>query len=302
MRLVPRKGLWRRLLTFLSGAFSGRLMQLLSVPTWLGVRRDLASVRTYCMFLGYPRSGHSLIGSLLNAHRHVVISHELDALRYVGTLSRGLLFSAIIRRDRRFGEGGRKWSRVFTSAVEGQWQGKWEELRVIGDKKGGISTRRLESDPELLNRLRATVGCPLRILHIVRNPFDNIATICGKLGLIPEEGIEQYRRLCVTNAAVLSALAPGELHESRYEDFTAEPERRLAELCAFLGVDCPADYAAACAAIVVRKLSYSRRKIAWTGAQQRAVEEIIAAHPFLKGYTFEIPPDEPAPDGKRSES
>jgi len=40
-------------------------------------------VRTYVMFVGYPRSGHSLIGSLLDAHPNVVIAHEMDALQFV---------------------------------------------------------------------------------------------------------------------------------------------------------------------------------------------------------------------------
>jgi hypothetical protein len=38
-------------------------------------------IQTYCMFVGYPRTGHSLIGSLLDAHPRVVIAHELNALK-----------------------------------------------------------------------------------------------------------------------------------------------------------------------------------------------------------------------------
>src|SRR5688572_9593174 len=73
--------------------------------------RALADVRGYCMFVGYPRSGHSLVGSLLNAHPNVVIAHELDALKYVERgVSRGGLFSLILRRDRRFAEMGRRWT------------------------------------------------------------------------------------------------------------------------------------------------------------------------------------------------
>ncbi len=40
------------------------------------------SVETYCMFIGNPKSGHSLVGFLLNAHNNAVISHELNALAY----------------------------------------------------------------------------------------------------------------------------------------------------------------------------------------------------------------------------
>lgn len=34
-------------------------------------RDDLAPVRTFIMFVGHPRSGHSLVGSLLDAHPNV---------------------------------------------------------------------------------------------------------------------------------------------------------------------------------------------------------------------------------------
>ena len=40
-------------------------------------------VDTYCMFLGYPRSGHSLVGSLIDAHQEAIIAHELDALLFL---------------------------------------------------------------------------------------------------------------------------------------------------------------------------------------------------------------------------
>ena len=33
-------------------------------------------VETFLMFIGYPRSSHSLMGAILDAHPHIVISHE----------------------------------------------------------------------------------------------------------------------------------------------------------------------------------------------------------------------------------
>ena len=44
-------------------------------------RKDVfESVEKYCMFVGYPRSGHSLVGSLLDAHPNMIIANELNAL------------------------------------------------------------------------------------------------------------------------------------------------------------------------------------------------------------------------------
>lgn len=64
-------------------------------------------VEAYCMFLGYARSGHSLLGSLLDAHPDVVIAHELDALRYLrGAFGRAQVYSLILQNARRFADGG----------------------------------------------------------------------------------------------------------------------------------------------------------------------------------------------------
>ena len=41
------------------------------------LRREFESVQTYVMFVGYPRSGHSLVGAFLNAHPAMMIAHEL---------------------------------------------------------------------------------------------------------------------------------------------------------------------------------------------------------------------------------
>ena len=43
----------------------------------------LDDVKTLCLFIGYQRSGHSLVGSLLDAHPRMAIAHELDALFYL---------------------------------------------------------------------------------------------------------------------------------------------------------------------------------------------------------------------------
>ena len=35
------------------------------------------------MFIGYPRSGHTLVATFLDAHQDAIIGHELDALKYI---------------------------------------------------------------------------------------------------------------------------------------------------------------------------------------------------------------------------
>ena len=47
------------------------------------LRHDFDDVRGFVIFVGQPRTGHSLVGALLDAHPNALIAHELDALKYV---------------------------------------------------------------------------------------------------------------------------------------------------------------------------------------------------------------------------
>lgn len=39
-------------------------------------RGQFSHIENFCMFIGYPRSGHSLIAALLDAHPEVVMGME----------------------------------------------------------------------------------------------------------------------------------------------------------------------------------------------------------------------------------
>ncbi|MDQ4062826.1 MAG: sulfotransferase, partial [Actinomycetota bacterium] len=74
-------------------------------------RELFESVGTYCMFIGYPRSGHSLVGSLLDAHPQTIIAHELDALKLVEAgFDKLQLYQLLLDNSRRFARGGREWT------------------------------------------------------------------------------------------------------------------------------------------------------------------------------------------------
>ena len=38
-------------------------------------------VETFVMFIGYPRSSHSLVGAILDAHPEIIIPHEYDVIK-----------------------------------------------------------------------------------------------------------------------------------------------------------------------------------------------------------------------------
>lgn len=247
----------------------------------------IAEVERFCLFVGYPRSGHSLIGSLLDAHEEMAISHELDALLYFEHgLSRPELFGMILRRGRQFEALGRQWT-DYDYNVPGLSQGRFSRLRVIGDKKGMRSTIRLNEDPTLLARFRREVAVPLRVVHVTRNPFDNIATMTQRSRLPIPTNIERFTALCEGVAGVRAELDPDERIDLRYEDATADPRAALERLTAFLGVDADAVYLERAAAVVRPSGSRTRDKVTFSAAERAAVEALIARFDFMDGYTFD---------------
>lgn len=248
----------------------------------------LEDVETYAMFVGYPRSGHSLVGSLLNAHPDALIAHELDALWFVRAhFSRRQLMAMLLDRDREAlaldGFPGR-----YDYSVPGQWQGHVRRLRVIGDKKGGGSTKRLGQDPRLLERLRSRVGLPLRMIHVMRDPFDNIATMYRRkgqrTGMTLDRVARRYLDLAETNRDLASSARPGEWISVRHEDFVADPEAELARLCDFVGLEADESYLRACAGIVNDRPRRSSEDEDWPPGLIAEIRDRAAALPFLASY------------------
>ena len=248
---------------------------------------QLRSVHTFLLFVGYPRSGHSLVGSLLNAHPSVVVAHELHALWY---LDRGFsweqLFALIWRRDRWFGRHGRQWTE-FNYTVPGQWQGKSDHLEVIGDKKGDGATDLLHFYPGALETAIRRCGLRVKIIHTVRNPYDNIATMARRTGDPLSACTERHRNRVAINSELIERYGEESILTVRHEDLIADAKGELTRMAAFLGVAVSEEYLEACRDIIYESPNRSRHGADWSSVDRRGVERIIRRTPFLRGYKFD---------------
>ena len=255
---------------------------------WVGLRNreHFMSVLTFVLFVGYPRSGHTVLASLLNAHPNVVIGHRLRALRcvetgYSGSQIRGMVLAA----DRRFAAMGRIGSKRYDYSVPGQWQGRFAELQVIGD--GNVSNSILRRRPDLLPKLRARVGVPVRLIHVVRNPYDNIATLSIRNRLTIDEAIDRYFELCEGSMSARAACEGDDWIDVRHEDLLDDPEGCLRRLCGILGIKADDGYLRDCGSIVYRRPHRSRLDVAWSPAQLSDIQARMDGYPFLEGYSFD---------------
>lgn len=253
----------------------------------LRAQHPFGEQRSFCFFVGFPRSGHTLVGSLLDAHPDVLVAHELDVLRFVRPwITREVLFGLLLRSEERLARRGWEWQ-GYDYRVPGQWQGRVRCLRVVGDKRGRATTERLQRDPALLDRLRAKVGVPVRFVHVVRNPFDNITTMAmrshGDLGA----AARRYFALVEAVAGVRGRLDGADLIDVRHEDLVRSPREVLAGLCRFVGVDPEPAYLDDCASIVFLAPRRTRAHAPWTPALVAEVEARMAPYAFLQGYAYQ---------------
>ena len=253
---------------------------------------DFAKIKTYCMFIGYPRSGHSLLGQLINAHTNAVIAHERNALKDIKYgYNKYQLFTLLLNHDYKFEKNhNRSWT-GYNYKIPNSAQGTYSDLKVIGDKKGGRSTLILANNPEVFEQLaKLTKGLKLRVIHHIRNPYDNISTIAQKADISLENAIDQYFSFVskvnshikkfekIPHAAVLN---------THHEYLINKSDQTLKKITSFLDLSFSLKYYDSCNNVIFSKPNKGRNKIIWTNSLIKKVQNEIQKYSFLLMYNFE---------------
>lgn len=251
-------------------------------------RQDLfSSVERYCMFVGYTRSGHSLVGSLLDAHPNIIIGHELNALKlFQQGVNCQRIFYFLLQNSRRKARAGRQ-ETGYSYEVPNQWQGKFQSLKVIGDKRGSATNYIIRTNPEVLNILPDRLDVPIKFIHVVRNPYDNITTMIARKKADLEYGINSYFTKCKTVAYLKTQIREQDILDIRHESLIDDPKATLKQLCNFLEVETNQQYLDDCASIVFKSPNKTRFKYQWNDQSIELVKNQIEQYDFLQGYSYD---------------
>lgn len=263
-----------------------RLFRMTAAVKSLPYRSCLKEVRYYVMFVGYERSGHSLVASILDAHPHIVISNELDAFRLLregfGRRSLGYL---ILDASRRFTDQGREWT-GYSYLVPNQWNGRWRRIRVLGDKHGGLCTRHISRDPSLVSAMARTMNARIKVVHAIRNPYDNITTMGRKAGIALPQAVDRYIDLSRRVDMIRRHIAPEDWFDIRNEDLIRDPALKIRQLVEFLGEEASPDYLNDAAGILLDQPRKTRSEAEWSPDLVARVDALIGATDCLQGYRF----------------
>ncbi len=203
----------------------------------------------------------------------------------------------------------------YTLDVPGSWAGHFVGgLKVIGDKSATAPDAYLKLNnhfKEMYQRLQDLVKVPLHVIHVVRNPFDIIATSAlyeyghehghngpkARYNFTEEHRLVDHKLLNKSAKAVMEkARAVHEMKslcnmtvlEIHNEDLVQRPAATVTQICRFLQVPCPSRYVAACVDKVFPVVSKTRSKVEWSHDLRQWVEQEIKKYPFFNRYSFDM--------------
>lgn len=270
---------------------------------WEGAFKN---VRTFCAFVGHTRCGHSLVGALIDAHPNAAVPHqgkifgEDDTAGELVFQKRQRLFRWIVNRAAGQAEQGRSGSRRtaegdrlrYSYEVPDQWQGRFTELHVLGTKHAAEVSNALGANPKALDELNKLTKLPLKLISVVRNPWDNV----GSLGVgVPPERRKVRRR--VVESYLFRSRMIQRAKEGGYDvldvfldDLSANPHQELTRLCEYLGLEPLPDYIDACAGVVLDSPNQRRDEYQWLKGDIDRISAAISEFPWLERYREDPPP------------
>ena len=275
-------------------------------------------VEKFVLFVGYPRSAHSIIGSMMDAHPNMVISHEYDLVERCVNPSKGpfpktksTIFNALYSNSYKMARGGvrteKNTSKGYDLHVPTPWQGGFTHLRVIGDKGGGsmaimFSEHHQEAKVCLQAIMDIILRLPIIFFHVVRNPYDMITTgvfhatshqfnmRAKDLTMLKpsDEDVKVYADKIFRHAtAVTRVMELTKVVEIHTDDFVADPRKTVRGICNTLSLPCPEQYVETCYERTYRNASKSRYNMEWSPAMLQYVGNNMRNFSFFSRYTFD---------------
>lgn len=262
-----------------------------------GTEAGMASfegIHTVVMFIGIGRSGTTLVGALLDAHPRVVIAKQQNVLKYLYpfAFSRQQIFRLLQKNSAEQAKNSWPGGGNYNYSVAGQFQGRFGEIEVIGDKsKSAQTVEWLSSRPELVERLARITQCRVRMLHVIRNPFDTIARRSQRRHLSLEKISREYFSLTERLQDLLRRLEAGQYPDTmcmpvHLEHLINNPSNELATICSSLGVEPGRPYLEACSEIVYTKPSRARELVSWPPQLIEEIQLKIESIPWLNHYSY----------------
>lgn len=269
----------------------------------------VTGVKSFVFFIGHALSGHSVVASMLNAHPHIVIAHEYGLFKNWHEhpslhSNKNWLFSALYTNSKLL----TKHSTLngYSLTIPNSWQGNYDDyISIIGDKSGEMTIQEFTRDPDkfkkLYHELRNALQIPVRIFYVVRNPYDNIATMLlynvrdkyrgnGTTKYIDFEGLEGQISIYFNQVKnvmdMIHSIPLDNVIEIHNSDMIASPKEMLRKLCSQLYISCSAEYVHMCTERTFVAESKTRHLVEWNPRLIDMVAQKLQQYRHLERYRF----------------
>ena len=292
---------------------------LLESPVPCLSQETVSNIEKFVFFIGYPRSGSSIIASMMDAHPNMIIAHEFNIFKQLikkeTSWDKASIFDELYRKSYCDAMCGWRSSAVdfkgYTLSLNGSGQGRYTTLKVIGDKKAAATSQRYAESPlrfaKVYKELSKTLNIPFQVIHVVRNPYDMIATsvlyakhlhdqfASGEINTTSKYDAGSGAMYASTNnlfnkeVKAVEDMIPAlnltvlDIHSA---DFIKDPKHTLKSICTFLDLKCPEDYLQACYDKTYRSESRSRDVLVWDEQLIEDIDSKMKEYTFLGRYSF----------------
>lgn len=246
---------------------------------------DVADDAVFLLFTGAGRSGSTLVSSIINAHENVLISNELDICRFCKPFINKKIFLKLIKhQDNIFLSKGRQWTGY---SYDIGHCSKKKKIKVIGDKKSGITSIRLSEQPNLFDKIESRLEMPIKLINHSRNPFDVIATMANRQNFTIRDATDHYfRRIEGVNIIKRFLVDEKEqILDTHHENLVEKPETEIKRICRFIGISDSKQHIDSCKKILFKKIS--RNSVLWDQDDVKNIESKVKRIRFLSHYKFE---------------
>ena len=277
-------------------------------------------VKYFVFFVGRARSGHSIVGSILDSHPHIIMAHEAQLFLHLQNnptcfTSKAAVFNELWRHSYnsthcgiRSSSAHTMWNKGYSLQIKGLHQGTYvSHVDVIGDKNAGHTGALINHKPlkwdEIFNRLKLLVNIPFKVIYVIRNPFDSIASAglyklesykissVRKSNKIFDIGDDKaFAHQIDKHFAIHQGIMDAkkwynlDLLELHGKDLIEHPNATITKLCDFLGVSCSDTYIQVCSNTLFKTESKTRYKVKWTKDLISKVENYISKYDNLLRY------------------
>jgi len=240
------------------------------------------------LFVGHHRCGSTLVRALLAAHKNALCSHELGRHKIYENIATGAITSAIALNyiyDKATTQAF-KAEKIIDAQHKGTYdyvltqadQHNVEELLCLADKSGPWLAAGLRNDHSFVQKIQKHLNIPIKLINVVRNPWDNIAVM-----RIVGQKIAMYKNRC---EGIAIAKLHHDVHDLYLDELTQQPRATMNKLITFLGLPLYEKYGQIVQNLVWRKTHSRRNEHKWTDYEIGQTWKLIETYEWLHRYKF----------------